>query len=473
VVRDKAVIAANRFGLGARPGELPAIDRNPERWLLDQLDAATPERIRALATSRDVLGQLQDGMREARAARQSQDTGAAQAAVRNARMMSRDFFVEQAAARYEVAATTDAPFRERLVYFWSNHFAVSADKPPQPGIAATLENEAIRSNIGGRFVDLLLAVEKHPAMLMYLDNATSMGPNSRAAELAERRGRELGLNENLAREILELHTLGVDGGYTQQDVTSFAKVITGWSVAGGAGIGGALPGPLARLAANEGQTGEFQFRPAMHEPGSKTILGKTYREDGVAEGEKVLRDLAAHPSTARFVATKLARHFAGDEPPPALVERLRATFAKTDGDLGALYRTLVESPEPWSQPLAKFKTPQDFVISTYRALGQRPDEPQRMIAFLEQLGQRPYTPGSPAGFPDVASSWDGGGALLKRIDWAAAVGRTVGDRVDPEALAADVLGPVLSDHTRVSVARAASAAQGLTLLLAAPEFQRR
>jgi uncharacterized protein (DUF1800 family) len=473
VVREKTVIAANRFGLGARPGELPRIDRDPERWLIDQLDADPPARLRDLATSRDVLSQLQDGMREARDARRSQDTDAAQAAVRNARMISRDYYLEQAAARYEVAAITDAPFRERLVHFWSNHFAVSADKPPQPGLAGTLENEAIRPNIGGRFVDLLLAVEKHPAMLLYLDNATSMGPASRAAELGERRGRELGLNENLAREILELHTLGVDGGYTQQDVTSFAKVITGWSVAGGPGIGGGA-GPLARMAAaNEGPTGEFQFRPAMHEPGAKTVLGKTYREDGVAEGEKALRDLAAHPSTARFVATKLARHFAGDDPPAALVERLRATFATTGGDLDAVYRALVASPEPWSEPLAKFKTPQDFVISAYRALGQRPDEPQRVIAFLDLLGQRPYTPGSPAGFPDVASHWDGGAALIKRIDWAAGVGRAVGDRANPEALAADVLGPVLTDHTRTAIARAASAAQGLTLLLAAPEFQRR
>jgi uncharacterized protein (DUF1800 family) len=155
------------------------------------------------------------------------------------------------------------------------------------------------------------------------------------------------------------------------------------------------------------------------------------------------------------------------------VERLRASFAKTGGDLAALYRTLVESPEPWLTAAQKFKTPQDFVISTYRAFGQKPDKPQQMIAFLDQLGQRPYTPGSLAGFPDVDAQWNSGAALLKRIEWATAVGRFVGDRMNPATLAADLLGPTLTDHTRTAIARAASGAQGLTLLLASPEFQRR
>ena len=461
MVREQAVIAANRFGLGAKAGELPAIDRDPRRWLLEQLHGEPPPQLASLPGSAEILRSVQDQQRDVRMARQSGDTEAARAAQRANRAVFRDHFIEHATARYEIAAVTDAPFRERLVHFWANHFAVSADKPPLPALAGTLENEAIRPHVTGKFADLLLAVEKHPAMLLYLDNQTSMGPNSTAAQLAARRGRELGLNENLAREILELHTLGVDGGYTQQDVTTFAKVITGWSVSGA--------GPLAR----GGAAGEFEFRPAMHEPGSKTLLGKTYREGGVDEGERVLRDLAGHPSTARFVARKLARHFAGDEPAPALVERLRASFARTGGDLAELYRVLVESPEPWLAAAQKFKSPQDFVISSYRAFGQRPDKPQQMIAFLDQLGQRPYTPGSPAGFPDVDAQWNSGAALLKRIDWATAVGRFVADRVNPSALAPELLGPTLSDHTRTAIARAASAAQGLALLLASPEFQRR
>jgi uncharacterized protein (DUF1800 family) len=463
MVSERAVIAANRFGLGARAGELSAVDRDPRRWLLSQLDRGPPPQIAQLAGSAEILRDVQTQQREVRMARQSGDAEAAKAAQRANRTMFRDHFVEHATARYEIAAVTDAPFRERLVHFWSNHFAVSADKPPLPALAGTLENEAIRPHVTGRFVDMLLAVEKHPAMLTYLDNQTSMGPNSPAARAAARRGRDLGLNENLAREILELHTLGVDGGYTQQDVTTFAKVITGWSIGGG-------PGPFAQ---GGDAVGEFQFRTMMHEPGAKTLLGNTYREDGVAEGERVLRDLAAHPSTARFIARKLAQHFAGDEPPPTLVERLRASFARTGGDLPALYRVLVESPEAWLASAQKFKSPQDFVISTYRAFGQRPDKPQQMIAFLDQLGQRPYTPGSPAGFPDVDAQWNGGAALLKRIDWATAVGRFVGDRVNPATLASELLGPTLTDHTRTAIARAASAAQGLTLLLASPEFQRR
>ena len=461
MVQRKAVIAANRFGLGARPGELPTIDQDPAGWLHAQLvrhDAPAPT---GLATSSEVLRELTGKLKDVRAARQSGDADAAQTAQRATREATRNHYFEQASARYDLAATTDAPFRERLVHFWTNHFAVSADKQVIPALAGTLENEAIRPHVTGRFADLLLAVEQHPAMLMYLDNQTSMGPRSRAAERAARRGRALGLNENLAREILELHTLGVTGGYTQQDVTTFAKVLTGWSIGGGRG-------PLA-----SGPAGQFMFRPALHEPGAKTLLGKRYVEDGMDEGVAVLRDLAAHASTAHFLAAKIARHFAADEPPPQLVERLAEAYRRSDGDLTAVYRALLGSSEPWAAAEPKFKTPHEFVISTYRALGQRPDRPQQMIAFLDALGQRPYTPGSPAGWPDTAAQWDAGAALLKRIDWAAAVGRLVGDRVDPSSLATEVLGPVLSDHTRTAIARAASAAQGLTLLLVSPEFQRR
>ncbi len=461
MAQHRAVIAANRFGLGARPGELPTIDRDPAGWLRAQLERDDAPAPGGLATSSEVLRELTGKLEGVRAARRSGDADAAQAAQRAAREATRDHYLEQASARYATAATTDAPFRERLVHFWTNHFAVSADKQTIPALAGTLENEAIRPRVTGRFADMLLAVEQHPAMLMYLDNPMSMGPRSRAAGFAARRGRALGLNENLAREILELHTLGVTGGYTQQDVTTFAKVLTGWSIGGGRG----------QLAS--GPPGQFMFRPALHEPGAKTLLGKRYAEDGVNEGVAVLRDLAARSSTAQFLATKLARHFAADDPPPQLVERLAQAYRRSDGNLMAVYRALLDSSEPWEADEPKFKTPHEFVISTYRALGQRPDRPQQMVAFLDALGQRPYTPGSPAGWPDTAAQWDAGAALLKRIDWAAAVGRFVGDRVDPSSLAAAVLGPVLGDHTRVAIARAASAAQGVALLLVSPEFQRR
>jgi uncharacterized protein (DUF1800 family) len=277
------------------------------------------------------------------------------------------------------------------------------------------------------------------------------------------------LNENLAREILELHTLGVDGGYTQADVVEFAKVLTGWSIGGTLGEG---RGALARFGGDGGPPGEFHFRAAIHEPGDKTILGERYRERGVEEGEAVLRALATHPSTATHLATKLARHFVADDPPAKLVERMARAYLQSDGELASLYRALIEADETWREPLAKFKTPHDFAISAYRLLGFVPDDLQPVTAFLTQAGQRPYAPGSPAGWPDTAASWNGGDALLKRIELAAAAGRRIGDRIDPVTRAGEVLG-ALGEHTSMSVRGAESGAQGFALLLASPEFQRR
>jgi len=323
-------------------------------------------------------------------------------------------------------------------------------------------------------------------MNMYLDNTTSMGPNSQAASVARSRGRTLGLNENLAREILELHTLGVDGGYTQRDVTEFAKVITGWSIGGAIGPGarGAVkPANGGRGAqspgsafASGGNPGEFYFRNAMHEPGDKSVLGKTYKERGVEEGEQVLATLARSPATAKHLATKLARHFVADDPPDALVARLADSFLKHDGELAPLYRELIRADESWREPLAKYKTPNDFVISTFRALDHVPENLQQVTAFLNELGQRPYTPGSPAGWPDTAANWDGGDALLKRIEWSGAVGKRAGalagQRLDAADLAASILAPV-SEGTRAGIRGAADGGEGLALLLSAPEFQRR
>jgi uncharacterized protein (DUF1800 family) len=381
---------------------------------------------------------------------------------RRLRAYLRDRYLEHATARYTYAIDTEEPFRERLVHFWTNHFAVSADKLPIQALAGTLEAEVIRPNVTGRFADMLVSVEQHPAMISYLDNQTSMGPSSTVARAASRRGRERGLNENLAREILELHTLGVDGGYRQADVTAFANVLTGWSIDGG--------GALDR---GRGDAGDFVFRPGMHEPGPQIVLGGEYAQPGIEQGESVLADLAANPSTARYLATKLARHFVADAPPEAVVARLAAAYLDNDGRLSAVYAALVESPEAWSAPFAKYKTPHDFVISALRAFGRHPDVPNRIVASLDGLGQRPYTPGSPAGWPDTAAHWDGADALMRRIEWAAAIGGMVGDRVQPEAVAEALVGPLLGDHTRTAVARAESAAQGLALFLASPEFQRR
>jgi len=481
-----AAIAANRFGLGARPGDSGAIGGDPKGWLEKQLDrpaakpaAGAPESARVLAEMRDlrvarqIAAQARTNLRQAPTApadRPPPAPGIDEQAIREFGTFVREHYLAQTEQRYRLAIETDAPFVERLVHFWSNHFAISADKQPVAPLVGLYEQEAIRPHVLGNFHDLLLAAERHPAMLVYLDNQTSMGPASQAATFVRRnRGRELGLNENLAREILELHTLGVDGGYTQADVTEFAKVLTGWSVGGEVGEGRPL---LARFGGDAGKPGEFYFRALMHEPGDKTILGMRYRERGAEEGEDVLRMLSLHPKTARHLATKLARHFVADDPPARLVERLAEVYSKSEGDLESVYRALIDANESWREPLAKFKTPHEFTISTYRLLDAAPENLQPITAFLTQAGQRQYTPGSPAGWADTAASWNGGDALLKRIEFAAAAGRRVGDRIDPLARADEVLG-ALGEHTRMSIRGAESGAQAFALLLSSPEFLRR
>jgi uncharacterized protein (DUF1800 family) len=486
MLTTQAAIAANRFGLGAKPGDAARIGRDARGWLLAQIEAERAPRGAGAPASAAVLVETRE-LRLARQIRQQARANLAQTpgtttpapapgideqAIREFGAFVREHYVAQTSARHRRAIETERPFAERLVHFWSNHFAISADKQPLAALAGLYEDEAIRPHVAGNFYDLLLAVERHPAMILYLDNQASMGEASMAASLVRRnRGRELGLNENLAREILELHTLGVDGGYTQGDVTEFAKVITGWSIGGTLGEG-VRPALLARFGPDQGKPGEFHFRPAMHEPGTKTILGKPYRERGAEEGEDVLRMLASHEKTAAHLATKLARHFVADDPPAALVDKLAKAYLQSDGDLPSVYRALVEADESWEAPLAKFKTPQDFALSAYRLLDFVPDNLQPITAFLTQAGQRPYTPGSPAGWPDTAANWNGGDALLKRIEFASAAGRAVGDRIDPVARAGEVLGEV-GEHTLFAIRGAESASQGLALLMAAPEFQRR
>jgi uncharacterized protein (DUF1800 family) len=464
-----AVIAANRFGLGARPGEIDAIGQDPRGWLKRQAAGSRPlpEAIRALPPSTEVFGAYADGQEQRRRERQEPPDQAAiaQRIVNAVRQKLAPMYAQQVAARYRTAIATDEPFRERLIHFWTNHFAVSADKIAVLALAAPLENEAVRPHLAGRFLDMLMAVESHPAMILYLDNQASIGPGSRLGTRAQRRasesGRKLDINENLAREILELHTLGVNGGYAQSDVTTFALALTGWSIGGNRGL------------LMEGEPGQFIFREAMHEPGPKTLLGKRYAQEGVEQPRAILHDLARHPATARHIATKLVRHFVADEPPAAAVERVARAFLDSDGDLPTVHNALIDSAEAWSQPLMKFKTPHEFVVSSFRMLDFVPQQPQQFIAPFQLLGQRPYAPGSPAGWDDVAAAWDGPDALLKRIEWATAVADRVSTGRDPNALAKQALGRVLNEKTRTAISRAASAAQAITLLLASPEFQRR
>jgi uncharacterized protein (DUF1800 family) len=364
-------------------------------------------------------------------------------------------FRAEALARLQRATMADCGFTERLVAFWSNHFCISANKGGLARMwAGSFEREAIRPHVLGRFADMLKAVEQHPAMLFFLDNQQSLGPTSRAGE-----NRKRGLNENLAREIMELHTLGVGGGYSQDDVTSLARIITGWTFAGRQG--------------KLGVPGSFVFNANAHEPGPQRLLGKVYADDGVAQGEAALADIARHSSTATFIATKFARHFTSDDPPPALVARLQEVFRKSDGDLRALAVALVGSDEAWQAPLSKMRSPYEYLVATGRLLARIPDEPSRYLGGLALLGQPLWSPAGPNGFPDTNAAWAAPEGMKLRLDIAAQVASRLGDNIDPRDLLEVVAADAASPETRRTVERAESRQQALALLLMSPEFQRR
>ena len=355
---------------------------------------------------------------------------------------------------------SDTPLRERMVRFWSNHFTVSTTKSAIAPALGAYEREVIRPHVFGRFEDMLVAATRHPAMISYLDNDLSFGEKTR---IGQRRKR--GLNENLARELLELHTLGVDGGYTQHDVRELAKVLTGWSHSGRYG--------LARRKHLKVDSVSFRFFSAVHEPGTKTVLGRQYPENGVAEGRAVLAHLARHPATARFVATKLARHFVADDPPRSIIERLTDTFLDTDGDLAALTRALVRSPEAWASPLSKIKTPYELVIATLRAFDHADFSTKHLVGSLRELGQYPFSAPSPAGWPDTTDAWIGPESLMRRLAWVRAATRRLPRTLDPMQIAEATLGPALSPRTLEAIEAAPSGQVGLVMVLASPEFQRR
>ena len=370
-------------------------------------------------------------------------------------------YVADVTARTRAAIGREADFLERLVHFWSNHFAVSVDKIAVLGLAGAMEREAIRPHVLGDFADLLLAVEQHPAMLLYLDNQLSIGPGSQAARLADRRGRELGLNENLGREILELHTVGARSVHA-----------TGCAGAGG---------DDHRLV-HRRRGGQAARRRAGPFPSSgRRSMSPVRRRCWVASTPKTVSRRARRrcatwrvsPQTARHLATRLARHFVADDPSPQLVDRLSQAYLDAHGNLAATYRALIESPEVWRPQPAKFKTPSEYIFSTYRALslpfGERPAD----IRIFESLGQRSFQPGSPAGWPDRSADWDGSAALLKRLEWAQQLGQKLGNSRNALQLAEASLGASLSGSSREAIARAQDGAQALTMLLAAPEFMRR
>lgn len=475
-------LALNRFGLGWRAGDDP-IPRDPAAWLKAQLaryDPA-PAGIAALPPRRVTIATFQNYRDDRRAARAGEAMGNAEAMGTDPEVIARDVrahYLDAAAARMQQSAVTDTPFAERLVHFWANHFAVSVQSLPVAALAGDFENRAIRPHIMGKFGDLLRAAALHPAMLLFLDQAQSVGPGSMLAQRAGRRpppadggeARKIGLNENLAREILELHTLGVRSVYGQADVTAFARALTGWTVAG---LGQRADRLLARMGVSAAP-GDALFVAPMHEPGAQLILGQRYGGSGQDQSLAVLADLAVHPATARHVATKLARHFAADTPPPALVARLERAFLASGGDLPTLYAALVDAPEAWQQAAPKFKTPWDWSVSMLRATGLK-DLPDRRgaVGALAQLGQPIWQPGSPAGFDDIADRWAGASGLMLRAELASRVAGGIAGRTDPRVWGAAIMADAASEATLSAIARADSPAQGVVLALMAPEFLRR
>jgi uncharacterized protein (DUF1800 family) len=475
----EAALAIHRFGMGPTSGSIAAIADDPRRALLDELERPgagqvakgnLPDSAAASRAWSDFLGGQVAQQKLARRVReQTGAPGMAAGATDNGAVnvsaeaspsapdsagrqgqqpnVAVELMQNEAKARIEAAVSAQIGFVERLVWFWSNHFCVSTEIVMF--MAGAYEREAIRPHVLGRFADMLLAAETHPAMLSYLDNVDSIGPNSVAGIIRNR-----GLNENLAREALELHTLGVRSGYTQADVTNFANVITGWT---------------AIFPSVPKYGGEFIFDAREHEPGDQVILGKRYSDTGVEQGRAVLADLARHPATARHIAEKLARHFVADEPPPSLVDKLAKSFSDSDGDLKEVARTLVLAEESWTPKRTKLKRPCEWHVAALRLAGAH----GRAIRFMTGqalLGEPLWGPLAPNGFSDYQATWIDG--LPQRADIASDFADRVADRVDPATLVEQALGPLASAETRNAVARAGSRAQALALLLMAPEFLR-
>ena len=441
-VTPETVHAVIRFGLGPDEASLKAA-RDPKAWLRNQVGKS--REIAALKPFVDTyaytnLPAMKSMTPETRKEKMRPVVQAYQSALDQ---------------RFAHHCSTTTPFSERLVLFWQNHFAISADKLQVRPLAIGFEQDVIRPHIYGSFSDLLLASSRHPAMLLYLDNNRSIGPDSKIGQR-----RDQGLNENLAREILELHTLGVKGGYRQADVEALAQIITGWSFVPDA----------------NGQK-KYVFRKNAHQPGKKTLLGEEVIFSDEKAGISALRRLGEHPSTAAHIAQKLAAHFIGDEPPSEAVATLKECFLDTKGDLKALSLALIDLPACWETPFAKVKDPYEWLISVYRGMQQTPATKERKNGSIQsQMAQLNYPllrPGSPAGFPDRNSYWMGPDALMKRIEWAFNYTQKRQSIPEPDQLAERLFGERLSAESLFAVRTAPSPAEGLAALLVSPEYLRR
>jgi uncharacterized protein (DUF1800 family) len=521
-----AALAVTRFGLGARPGEIDAAKSDPREFLRAQIRAAGADQPQfftsvALKTTAERLAvpNRPGFVRPPNAAQagaqgaQSQQRVVAQngapqpgANVQNgAQQVARPQLDAQQRrqllqarnqpmqdeflARAQTAALTEAGFRERWALFWFNHFTVSVTNRQAGQIAGNFEREAIRPNVFGHFSDLLLASSHHPAMLLYLNQTQSIGPDSEIAlnpppppvrripaaavtpaGVAAAQGaavaappprpvRKPGLNENLAREIMELHSLGVDAGYAQDDVTEFARALTGWR------IGGPRDDAFVR--------GKGYFRAEAHEPGPRHIFGKDYPQDGEAQSDAALFDFAASPHTAHHLATKIARHFVADDPPQSLVTKLVGAYVNSGGRLDTVAETLIMAPESWDPAARKFKTPYEFLVSSWRAGGAKPMAYADVAQPVTALGQRPFGAPSPKGWEDETADWATPDAIVKRMSWTTDFADSLAAGLNPVEVAAGALGARLSKAVATAVARAESRSEAFAVLFMSPEFQRR
>lgn len=449
-------LATKRFGLGARPGDVARLSADPRGQLMAALqpDSNISAPVPGFTDIPSMVhaGRAWISKRKEMLAKDTSDD-----AIKNVRRaIGRNLYIrtyENAAiARASHAISTDQPFVERLVQYWSNHFAVSAGKGGAlRALAGHYEDNAIRPHVLGNFRDMLHAVVKHPMMIGYLDNRRSIGPNSR---IGRKTGK--GLNENLAREILELHTLGVNGGYLQTDVTNFARILTGWTIYG----------PKSPDAYT------FWFRKRIHEPGTWTVLGRKFGDHGLAQGEAVLDMLAAHPATAKYVATRFCKHFVSSNPPPTLVARLERTFLETRGDLAELARALVSSDEAWQAERPKLLPPYDFFVAAYRATGAQV-EARFFLRTLNNMGQPVWAPPSPEGWPEEDDAWMTPSALVERLDIANTIARRTRLAGSVPSWVQDILGDSLNQNTMLTLQRAESKQQAIALALMTAEFQRR
>lgn len=496
---ETAAIATNRFGLGARPGEMQAVSADPIGWLEAQIapERALPAPLAALPSSADDISAFRRWTASIGVGAGASATSPVSRGVGMGRLGGRGFdpsgdsisggggasrlppgmtvegsfgqvlgvrYAHAAGARFKTAVDTDKPFFERWVRFWSNHFTVSAAKPATVAMPPAFERDVIRRYAAGSFTEMLVASSRHPGMLTYLDQILSIGPDSALAHNPQvlppyLRDKMKGLNENLGREILELHTLGVRSGYTQADVRALALMLTGWS---------------ARQQDAGGSSDLFRYLAAAHEPGPQTLLGKTYPDKGEEQALAALVDLSHHPATADHIATKLTRHFIADDPPPAAVARVSAAFRDSRGDLPTVAKALVRSPQAWTPQPRKFKPPEDYLISAQRALNTNAMGERVIVQLLTKMGQRPSAPAGPDGWADLEGAWVGADPMWKRLEWAAAASKGYATAsADPAAIANAALGPQLTADTLKAIRAAESPAQGLAIFLVSPEFQRR